>query len=96
MLHSSVMSAFTLSGCCGINHSVMWEGWSRKHTHTELFEILTYLTQLNCKDSTLCMIAGLQLQNVVNGNSKSSVHSLPESREDLLRTLRISGEVWHP
>ena len=71
-------------------------GAESTHTHTELFEILTYLTQLNHKDSPLCMIAGLQLQNVVNGKSKSSVHSLLERREDLLRTLRISGEVWHP
>lgn len=51
-------------------------GAESTHTHTELFEILTYLTQLNCKDSTLCMIAGLQLQNVVNSKSKSRVQSL--------------------
>lgn len=63
------------------------------HTHRELFEILTYLIQLNHKDSTLCMIAGLQLQNVVNGKPKGSVHSLPERREDLLGTPRISSEL---
>lgn len=51
-------------------------GAESTHTHTELFEILTYLIQLNCKDSTLCMIAELQLQNVVNSKSKSSVQSL--------------------
>lgn len=56
-------------------------GEESTHIHKELFEILTYLTQLNCKDSTLCMIAGLELQNVVNSKSKSTVQSLLGGRK---------------
>jgi len=91
MLRSSIMSAFTewllpYQSFCHV-------GKLEQKAHTQLFEILTYLTQLNHKDSTLCTIAGLQLQNVVNSKTKCSVHSLPERREDLLRTPKIGGEV---
>lgn len=53
MLHLPIMSVFIPMGCCDINHFVMQEGWNRKHTLTEFFEILTCLIQLNPKKIVL-------------------------------------------